>query len=248
VNDITCGVQHLHNFNVVHGDIKGANVLVDLSGRARLADFGLTNVFDDNILKWSSAGSGSSVSGGTSRWRAPELIRQEMTTDRTPPNTLSSDVYSWACTAYEVLTGRVPFFEIRSSRHLDWRKTQTCDFFPTRPSPAEAKFTNGLWRLLEDCWRSEPAQRPKICAVLQRLEGLMDSSIPARDCTTSSYLNGSCRGPDRSCSWAQSSCGGGEGFLPSDEDLRKVVLMVSISFTRHTGEVAKQDSSDSYLS
>lgn len=76
-----------------------ANVLVDGSGRACLADFGLSAVTDPLILNWTSHSSATSK-GGTARWQAPELNDPEA--DQIFPNTKASDVYAWSCVTYEV--------------------------------------------------------------------------------------------------------------------------------------------------
>ncbi|KAJ7713742.1 kinase-like domain-containing protein [Mycena metata] len=46
IYEIAVGIQYLHSQNIVHGDIRGTNILVDEQGHARLADFGLA-VFAD---------------------------------------------------------------------------------------------------------------------------------------------------------------------------------------------------------
>ncbi|KAJ7718322.1 kinase-like domain-containing protein [Mycena metata] len=49
IYEIAVGIQYLHSQNIVHGDIRGTNILVDDQGHARLADFGLA-VFADSPL------------------------------------------------------------------------------------------------------------------------------------------------------------------------------------------------------
>ncbi|KAG9318002.1 WD40-repeat-containing domain protein [Chiua virens] len=44
INDVALGLQYLHSHSVVHGDISGTNVLIDESGSACIADFGLSMV------------------------------------------------------------------------------------------------------------------------------------------------------------------------------------------------------------
>ena len=65
------GLEYLHAHNVIHRDIKGANVLVDSHGVCKLADFGgakkiygLSNKEQFNSIK------------GTPYWMAPEVIKQ----------------------------------------------------------------------------------------------------------------------------------------------------------------------------
>ncbi|KAF9443485.1 kinase-like protein, partial [Macrolepiota fuliginosa MF-IS2] len=50
IHDIISGLEYLHSNHVVHGNLKGVNVLVNASQRACLADFGLSTIRDDNAL------------------------------------------------------------------------------------------------------------------------------------------------------------------------------------------------------
>ena len=86
-----------HEHGLVHGDVKPSNVLIDGSGHAYLADFGLTKRLGD---EQSLAGDGQLM--GTIDYVAPELIRGEPVDGR-------ADVYSLGCLLYECLTGRQPF-------------------------------------------------------------------------------------------------------------------------------------------
>ncbi|KAG6805343.1 hypothetical protein H0H92_015778, partial [Tricholoma furcatifolium] len=57
--DVALGVGYLHDRSIVHGDIKGVNILVNDSGRALIADFGLASILP--------------ASGGTVMYQGPEL-------------------------------------------------------------------------------------------------------------------------------------------------------------------------------
>jgi len=68
-------------------------------GRAYIADFGLSSVYDSKI--WALTGFSSAASrGGTVRWQAPELLDVE--NGNIMKNTTASDVYAWSCVCYEV--------------------------------------------------------------------------------------------------------------------------------------------------
>jgi len=75
-----------------------ANILIDNSGRACVADFGLSRVLDSAMAVTNSL-SGSVSFGGTVRWQAPELFDPSV---ECPPATMASDVYAFGCVCYEV--------------------------------------------------------------------------------------------------------------------------------------------------
>ncbi|CAJ1963606.1 unnamed protein product [Sphenostylis stenocarpa] len=92
---ILSGLKYLHDRNVVHRDIKCANILVDASGSVKLADFGLAKVAKLNDVK--------SV-GGSLYWMAPEVV-----TMRNHGYGLAADIWSLGCTVLEMLTRKPPY-------------------------------------------------------------------------------------------------------------------------------------------
>ncbi|XP_022804375.1 mitogen-activated protein kinase kinase kinase 3-like isoform X2 [Stylophora pistillata] len=90
------GVSFLHSENVIHRDIKGSNVLIDLHGNIKLADFGLS--------KWiEKIGSKSNLFSyvGTPYWMAPEMFWGKGYGRK-------FDIWGVGCTVVEMLTGRPP--------------------------------------------------------------------------------------------------------------------------------------------
>ncbi|KAJ8517749.1 hypothetical protein ONZ45_g5104 [Pleurotus djamor] len=49
------GIQYLHSFSIVHGDLTGSNVLIDADGDACISDFGLSDIFSDDLDASASA-------------------------------------------------------------------------------------------------------------------------------------------------------------------------------------------------
>lgn len=96
VGEVTSGLEALHLAGLVHRDVKASNILLDASGRAMLADFGLARGAGYTLL----TRPGQVL--GTLEYLAPELIRGE-------PATVESDIYALGCTVYEAITGQTPF-------------------------------------------------------------------------------------------------------------------------------------------
>ena len=95
VCDIASGLAYLHSKKIVHGDLKGVNILITASLRACIADFGLSRVADTQGL---GVFTSTARPAGTMRWLAPELM-----SGRERPSK-ESDVYSFASVCYEVST------------------------------------------------------------------------------------------------------------------------------------------------
>ncbi|MDP9150779.1 MAG: protein kinase [Myxococcota bacterium] len=99
LDGLCLGVAAIHAQNTVHHDIKPANILLDDTLRPRVADLGLA------ALHRQDQPSGSEVLG-TPAYMAPEIA---FSRDSDPALRPRADVYSLACVAYELLTGRPPF-------------------------------------------------------------------------------------------------------------------------------------------
>ncbi|KAK9110076.1 hypothetical protein Sjap_018136 [Stephania japonica] len=98
------GLKYLHDRNVVHRDIKCANILVDANGSVKLADFGLAKATKLNDVKSCK---------GTAFWMAPEVVNL-----RNRGYGLAADIWSLGCTVLEMLTRQLPYFHLESMQAL----------------------------------------------------------------------------------------------------------------------------------
>ncbi|KAK7049892.1 hypothetical protein VNI00_005322 [Paramarasmius palmivorus] len=95
--DIAKGMEYLHAHHIFHGDLKGANVLVDNNFRCVLADFGHSK-FDHQVTY------DSPRHNHGFRWQSPELMRGRSLL------TKENDVYAYAITLVEILLmGSLPW-------------------------------------------------------------------------------------------------------------------------------------------
>ncbi|KAF8055785.1 kinase-like domain-containing protein [Lyophyllum atratum] len=173
VLDVTQGLAYLHENKIIHGDLKGVNILVSKSGRACVADFGLSSISDANILAWTSNSSAASK-GGSMRWQAPELF--DLDNDELVQNDEASDMYAWACVCYEIFTGNVPFSHLsRESAVLLQVQAGRRPPRPLKSSPPWLTWglREDMWSLMDDCWNGDSTKRPTVQNVLARLEPML---------------------------------------------------------------------------
>ena len=95
MRDIVDGVAAAHAQDIVHCDLKPANILISEQGQAKVADFGLAWLTDP------ARSSGDSLYG-TPQYMAPEYLE-------THRHQKVSDVFSLGLICYEMLTGETPF-------------------------------------------------------------------------------------------------------------------------------------------
>ncbi|KAK7026373.1 kinase domain-containing protein [Favolaschia claudopus] len=158
--DVASGLEYLHAQATVHGDLKGINILVTPSGRACIADFGLSIIVNAMTLRVTT--STIANRGGTARYHAPELFRE------TGVKTFASDIYAFGCVAYEIITGAIPFRELSNDmnimfRVLDGKRPEQL------PSCTGTPALDSVWELLQMCWDGEQQKRPKADEIIKRL-------------------------------------------------------------------------------
>lgn len=90
-------LEYLHSHGIVHRDLKPDNILIDINGKLKLTDFGLSlyGAFDRNIPDDKSI-------VGTPDYLAPEIILCR-------PHSFSVDYWSLGCVIFELLVGEPPF-------------------------------------------------------------------------------------------------------------------------------------------
>lgn len=101
------GFSFIHRIGVIHGDLKGVNILVDGSNVARLADFGLTTALN-NTAGLTSHG----FDRGTRGYTAPELLVYADEEECIGEPRAETDVYALGIVMWEVrLLGESGYFD-----------------------------------------------------------------------------------------------------------------------------------------
>lgn len=135
------GLHYLHRSDVVHCDLKAANILTTKNGNVKLSDFGVSL-----NLRAMERQSQNDVAG-TPNWMAPEVIELKGASTK-------SDVWSLGCTVVELLTGKPPYSDISNSMTVMFRIVE--DDIPPIPEGCSEM----LQDFLEQCFQKDPSERP----------------------------------------------------------------------------------------
>ena len=172
-------MAYMHGKEVIHGDLRCANILVSPEKRAWLCDFGMskgTGVLTSIGLK----------SAGCQFWMSPERLAAD---DGVPTRTKKDDVHSFGITIMEVslllcigyvyfttnlavqaLDGKVPFdSNIRTTVFYEGRMDGSLQ-------PDCGERTGYLVDVAKDCWQFSPDARPDFEEVKERLERGIEAS------------------------------------------------------------------------
>eukprot|EP00803_Ostreobium_quekettii_P000840 evm.model.scf_222.12 EVM.evm.TU.scf_222.12 scf_222:82240-92611(-) len=167
-HDIAQALAYLHP-TVIHRDLKPQNVLLDLKGRAKIADFGISK-FKDPHKSYLSV----TQTGGTPNYMAPELFNGTRVDER-------CDIFSLGCILYEAVTRKVPFsdlphdnfapplFQIIKTVAIDKKRPKIPEYCPHK-----------LATLIRVCWSDNPKKRPSAAKVKEIIEGMMKEEMQHR--------------------------------------------------------------------
>lgn len=155
--DVASGLNRLHTNQpqIIHQDIKPANILIDDNDNFSITDFGISakksvgqnEYYDDE-------------NSGTFAYMAPERFTDD--SDPMPP----SDIWSFGATLYEILTGTVPYGE-------EGGKKQLID--NTAP-PSLAGLPPDLKSLIKACLQKDPQKRPTAFEIIEIAQSKQKSS------------------------------------------------------------------------
>uniref|UniRef100_A0A2P2JU42 non-specific serine/threonine protein kinase n=1 Tax=Rhizophora mucronata TaxID=61149 RepID=A0A2P2JU42_RHIMU len=170
--DVCKGMNYLHQNNIIHRDLKAANLLMDENEVVKVADFGVARVKTQSGVMTAET--------GTYRWMAPEVIEHK-------PYDHKADVFSFGIVLWELLTGKIPY-EYLTPLQAAVGVVQK-GLRPTIPKNTHPK----LVELLEKCWQQDPAPRPdfsEIIEILRRIaKQVADEGEGRKDKTSGGFLS-----------------------------------------------------------
>ena len=136
------GIDFLHNHFIVHFDIKGANVVIDISDSIKIIDFGSAerlNSKSDSIRK---------KGAGTVKFMAPEVMMGE-------DCNYKSDIWSIGCTVVEMLTCQPPWCNLKPFQ-INYKVIN--GEYPSYTLPAQS--SDDVKEFLRICFHRDLKSRP----------------------------------------------------------------------------------------
>ncbi|CAL1699113.1 unnamed protein product [Somion occarium] len=155
LREIALGLEYLHHEQVIHGDIRGNNILIDNDMHVRITDFGLAAYQGSNTMSVGDV-------GGSRRWMAPALFDPEAS----GKPSRESDVYAFGMTCIEIYTQQKPFPSI--SNEYQVTAHVLAGGRPSRSIGGESygAMSDALWEVVRLCWAGLPSERPSMSEIL----------------------------------------------------------------------------------
>uniref|UniRef100_A0A9I9DBL6 non-specific serine/threonine protein kinase n=1 Tax=Cucumis melo TaxID=3656 RepID=A0A9I9DBL6_CUCME len=171
------GLAYLHHDcspRIIHRDIKSSNILLDGNLDARVSDFGLAKLLDDDKSHITT------IVAGTFGYLAPEYMQSGRATEKT-------DVYSFGVLVLEVLSGKRPtdasFIE-KGLNIVGWlnflvTENRQREIVDPQCEGVQSETLDSLLRLAIQCVSSSPDDRPTMHRVVQFFESEVMTPCPS---------------------------------------------------------------------
>ncbi|OWM70632.1 hypothetical protein CDL15_Pgr014305 [Punica granatum] len=146
--DVSKGMHYLHQNDIIHRDLKAANLLMDENNVVKIADFGVAKIQCQSGVMTAET--------GTYRWMAPEVIGHK-------PYNHKADVFSFGIVLWELLTGKLPYEELTPLQ-------AAIGVVQKGLRPKITSYTHpALEQLLNICWQLDPSMRPEFSEIVEIL-------------------------------------------------------------------------------
>lgn len=155
--DVLEGVEYIHQVNIVHGDLRPPNIILDPHQGARLIDFGLAKLLGDHEETLINVNPHYS---GACRWLAPEILTGNKSSQ-------ASDIYAFGLLVWQIVTIETyPYPDQANNQSViaSILKGELNYIPPTTPLKLE--------EIITECWGFTPNQRPSTQSLIKKFNEL----------------------------------------------------------------------------
>jgi len=146
-------MAYLHDRNILHRDLKTANLLVSSEWKVKVGDFGLSRLLEN------SAGEAQTLTAcGTPAYAAPEVLSKQKYSH-------SADVYGFGVCLWEMLHRKIPYQGLSPYQ-------AAFAILKGEVPPISPKTPPEFVQLMQDCWQQVPDDRPTFLEILDTLEDI----------------------------------------------------------------------------
>ncbi|KAF8335270.1 kinase-like domain-containing protein [Amanita rubescens] len=173
VLEVAEGIQYIHSEGIVHGDLRGDNVLLDVHFHAQIADFGLTRHSEATVTQSGALHYNFAAPELLGDWDEEEDVSESDDDGKSTARTQKSDVYAFGCLYYEENAERktvqiqfdtIPLQgmnEIQIVKHVSRGKRP--------PRLDKPPLSDRAWKLIKRCWMKEVARRPAMEDIMEKM-------------------------------------------------------------------------------
>ncbi|CAH1959824.1 unnamed protein product [Acanthoscelides obtectus] len=162
---VASGMEYLESKQLIHRDLAARNVLIGENNIAKICDFGLARVIEDNEY-CPKQGSRFPV-----KWTAPEAIVYGRFS-------IKSDVWSYGILLMELFTyGQVPYPGMHGREVIEMVEKGY-----RMPKPTSHYLPDEIYQIMINCWDANPEKRPTFEFLTHYFEGFnVTSEVPYRE-------------------------------------------------------------------
>ncbi|CAK7890802.1 serine/threonine-protein kinase Bck1p/SLK1/SSP31 [[Candida] anglica] len=155
---VLLGLEYLHSNGILHRDLKADNLLLEVDGRCKISDFGISKKSSDIY-----ANNAEMSMQGTIFWMAPEVI-DSIVEDKRQGYSAKIDIWSLGCVVLEMFAGKRPWSnEAVVSAIYKIGKTKLA---PPIPEDIEGKISPEAKDFINQCFTINPEKRPTVQQLL----------------------------------------------------------------------------------
>lgn len=157
---VSHAMKYLHKQGILHRDLKPENILIDDDYNPKICDFGLAKFFNKSLSNSMQLTLTGAI--GTPLYMAPEMFEEG---EEKIHGGSGVDVFAFGILAYEIVTGKAPYYELGKITSFQLNKKVTSGYRPIFNNSVTEKMKN----LILKCLSQNAMDRPSFDEIFKEL-------------------------------------------------------------------------------